>query len=191
MNLGKIWVPLAALVFLAVAYRSYSWSGVVIALGAIVMYLLLHFTRTMQVLKRAADRPIGYVGSAVMLNAKLKPKVTLAACDCHDPRPGPALRTREEEQPEVFRWTDGGGLLGRRDIRERQIEPNGIWCGPMRPTTTTSAPQADAPSLPTAVSAGQRGRAAPSGLGPALSTCRRRSRHAVPSASDVDLPSAV
>ena len=43
----------------------------------LVMWLLLHFNRMMQVLKRAADRPIGYVDSAVMLNAKLKPGVTL------------------------------------------------------------------------------------------------------------------
>ncbi len=45
--------------------------------AAVVMYLLLHFTRLMHVLKSAADRPVGYVGSAVMLNAKLKPGVNL------------------------------------------------------------------------------------------------------------------
>ena len=38
-----------------------------------MMWLLLHYTRLITILKKAADRPIGAVGSAVMLNAKLKP----------------------------------------------------------------------------------------------------------------------
>jgi hypothetical protein len=41
------------------------------------MWLLLHFTRLMTIVRRASNQPIGYVGSAVMLNAKLKPKVSL------------------------------------------------------------------------------------------------------------------
>ena len=77
MNFQKVFVPLTGLLLLGLSYRSFGWSGVAVACTGIVMFLLLHFTRTMQVLKRAADRPIGYVASAVMLNAKLKPGVTL------------------------------------------------------------------------------------------------------------------
>lgn len=70
------------------------------------MWLLLHFTRMMQVLKRAADRPIGYVDSAVMLNAKLRPGLTLLQVVAM-PRVLGELQSLLNAQPEIFRWTDG------------------------------------------------------------------------------------
>ena len=108
MNFSKILVPVGGLILLGVAYRSYGWAGVALVGGAIVMFLLLHFNRTMQVLKRAADRPIGTVASAVMLNAKLKPKVTLLHVIAMTRALG-EQRSPKDEQPELFRWTDAGG----------------------------------------------------------------------------------
>lgn len=106
MPFQKILLPLAALALLVFAFYRYSWAGLAVASGALVMWLLLHFSRMMQVLKRAANRPIGYVDSAVMLNAKLRPGVTLL----HVVAMTRALGQRQsppEAQPEVFRWTDG------------------------------------------------------------------------------------
>ena len=77
MNYQKILVPIMGVVLVAGAWQAAGWGGVALVVGGLVMWLLLHFNRTMQVLKRAADRPIGWVDSAVMLNAKLKPGVTL------------------------------------------------------------------------------------------------------------------
>ncbi|MBT2323856.1 glycerate kinase [Variovorax paradoxus] len=108
MNFGKVLVPIAGLALLGLSYRAYGWAGVALAGGAIVMFLLMHFNRTMQVLKRAADRPIGTVASAVMLNAKLKPKVTLLHVIAMTRALG-EQRSPKDEQPEVFRWMDGGG----------------------------------------------------------------------------------
>jgi len=108
MNFGRILVPVGGLILLGVAYRSYGWAGVALVGGAIVMFLLLHFNRAMQVLKRATDRPMGTVASAVMLNAKLKPKVNLLHVVAMTRALG-ELRTPENTQPEVFRWTDAGG----------------------------------------------------------------------------------
>jgi hypothetical protein len=108
MNLSKIFVPVGGLVLLGVAYRSYGWAGVALVGGAIVMFLLLHFNRAMQVLKRATDRPMGTVASAVMLNAKLKPKVNLLHVIAMTRALG-EQRSPKDEQPEVFRWTDAGG----------------------------------------------------------------------------------
>ena len=108
MNLSKLFVPVGGLILLGVAYRSYGWAGVALVGGAIVMFLLMHFNRTMQVLKRAADRPIGTVASAVMLNAKLKPKVTLLHVIAMTRALG-EQRSPKDEQPELFRWTDAGG----------------------------------------------------------------------------------
>jgi hypothetical protein len=108
MNLRQWIVPAGALVLLGVAYRSYGWSGVALAGGAVVMVLLLQFNRAVQVLRRAAERPVGSVGSAVMLNARLKPRATLMHVVAMTRAIG-ELRTPKDRQPEVFRWTDDGG----------------------------------------------------------------------------------
>ncbi len=107
-NFRKLLVPIVGLLLLGAAYRTYGWAGVALVGGAIVMFMLLTFNRAMQVLKRASDAPIGYVASAVMLNAKLKPKVNLMHVMALTRAIG-ELRTPKDTQPEVFRWTDTGG----------------------------------------------------------------------------------
>lgn len=105
--LMNILVPVLGIVMVAVAWRNYGWPGVAVVAGALLMWLLLHFTRMMQVLKRAADNPVGHVASAVMLNAKLKPGMTLLHVVAMTRGLG-ELRSPKDEQPEVFRWTDAG-----------------------------------------------------------------------------------
>ena len=106
MPFQKIFLPLAALALLVFAFYRYSWAGLAVTSGALVMWLLLHFSRMMQILKRAANRPIGYVDSAVMLNAKLRPGVTLLHVVAVTRALG-ELQSPPDTQPEVFRWTDG------------------------------------------------------------------------------------
>lgn len=104
--LSRVGVPVLGIALVALAYHSYGWPGVAGAAGLLVMWALLHFNRTLQVLKRAADRPIGYVDSAVMLNAKLRAGFTLLHVVA-------MTRALGEQQPgagngaEVYRWTDG------------------------------------------------------------------------------------
>ena len=105
MNLQKILVPVLGVVIVAAGWRAYGWGGVALATGGILMWVLLHFNRAMQVLKRAADRPIGYVDSAVMLNAKLKPGVNLLHVVAMTRALG-ELVSPADQQPEVWRWTD-------------------------------------------------------------------------------------
>jgi hypothetical protein len=106
MQFQKIFVPLASVALVAAAYYFSGWRGVAVAGGALIMWLLLHFTRMMQVLKRAANRPIGFVGSAVMLNAKLRPGVTLLHVVAMTKALG-ELQSPKDVQPEFYRWTDG------------------------------------------------------------------------------------
>ena len=106
MQFQKYLVPVATVVLVVAAYRGYGWPGVAMAVGALCMWLLLHFTRLMQVLRRAANRPIGYVDSAVMLNAKLKPGVTLLHVLAMTRALGEQLSAKDV-QPELYRWTDG------------------------------------------------------------------------------------
>ncbi len=106
MQIQKILVPLAALVGAGLAYRSYGWAGIAAVVSVLVFWMLLHFSRMMQVLKRATGRPIGYVDSAVMLNAKLKPGMTLLHVIAMTRALG-VQQSPKDEQPEVFVWTDG------------------------------------------------------------------------------------
>jgi hypothetical protein len=106
MNLQKILVPVLGVVIVAAGWRAYGWGGVALATGGILMWVLLHFNRAMQVLKRAGNRPVGYVDSAVMLNAKLKPNVNLLHVIAMTRALG-ELVSPQDEQPEIWRWTDG------------------------------------------------------------------------------------
>ncbi len=106
MNLSKFFIPIAIIGGAVLAYRSYGWPGIAAAASVLVFGILLHFSRMMQVLKRAANRPIGYVDSAVMLNAKLRPGMTLLHVVAMTRALG-LLKTIKGEQPEVFEWKDG------------------------------------------------------------------------------------
>jgi hypothetical protein len=107
MNLQQILVPVLGVVLVAAAWHLYGWGGVAIAAGGIVMWVLLHFTRLTHVLSRASERPLGYVASAVMLNAKLKPGVNLLHVLAVTGALGERL-SGEGEEPEIYRWTDAG-----------------------------------------------------------------------------------
>ena len=106
MNLRNIFVPAGVIGLVLVGYASAGWPGVAAVVGGLVMWALLHFTRLMNVMKKAATRRMGYVGSAVMLNARLKPGVNLMHVMAMTQSLGERL-SAENAQPEVYRWTDG------------------------------------------------------------------------------------
>ena len=106
MNARNIFVPTGVIGLVLVGYASAGWPGVAAVVGGLVMWALLHFTRLMNVMKKAANRPMGYVGSAVMLNARLKPGVNLMHVMAMTQSLGERL-SAENAQPEVYRWTDG------------------------------------------------------------------------------------
>ena len=107
MNFQKILVPILGVVLVVGAWSAYGWGGVALVSGGILMWVLLHFNRMMQALKRAADRPIGYVDSAVMLNAKLQPGVTLLHVVALTRALG-QLVSPKGQLPEIYRWADAG-----------------------------------------------------------------------------------
>jgi hypothetical protein len=107
MNFTKILAPVAIILLTVGAWRQFGWAGIALAGGGVVMWILLHFTRMLTILKKAADRPIGHVASAVMLNAKLKKGVSLMHVIAMTRSLG-SLQSPKDEQPEVFTWTDAG-----------------------------------------------------------------------------------
>ena len=94
-------------VLIAAAYRAYEWKGVALVVTGLVFWLMLHFTRLMQALQRAANRPVGYIDSAVMLSVKLKTGWSLLHLVALTKSLG-ALQSEKDAQPEIFRWTDNG-----------------------------------------------------------------------------------
>ena len=103
---NSVLVPLLVFAATVLGFLSYGWPGVALVAGGLVMWLLLHFTRMLQVLKRAANRPVGHVDSAVMLNAKLHKGLPLLHVVALTRSLG-ALESPPDTQPEHFRWTDG------------------------------------------------------------------------------------
>jgi hypothetical protein len=106
MNFQKIVLPVMGVVLVVAAWRGMGWPGVAAAVGGIVMWMLLHFTRMMKVLQRASSRPVGYCDSAVMLNAKLRPGLNLMHVIGMTRALGEQL-SPTEQQPEIYRWADG------------------------------------------------------------------------------------
>ena len=122
----KIVPPAAAVLLIYGGWRSEGWAGVALAVAGVLMWLLLHFTRLMKVLERAADRPVGYCESAVMLNAKLRGKVPLLHVVAMTKALGEPL-SEKDVQPEVFRWTDTGGSHVTCEFVDGKLVKWALW----------------------------------------------------------------
>lgn len=150
----KFLVPLGLVALFAVAWTSQGWAGIAMVAGGVVMWALLHFTRMLTVLKRATDRPKGWVDSAVMLNAKLRPGVNLLHIMAMTRSLGERL-SDDGATPEVFRWTDGGdasvtcALVGGKLASWELKRPTVDVADTPAPTATPDAPgHATAPPAP-------------------------------------------
>ena len=106
MDLKKVFAPLGAVAVVFLGWRAGGWGGIAFAVSGLFMWALLHFTRLTRVLSRAANQPVGSVGSAVMLNARLKPGVNLLHVVAMTQALGERL-SPEDADPESYRWTDG------------------------------------------------------------------------------------
>ncbi|CAN5204934.1 hypothetical protein BH11PSE10_BH11PSE10_19750 [soil metagenome] len=95
-----------ALTAFAVGYAGYGWRGLLLAASVTAFWLLLQASRLLRVMRAAAEAPVGRVGSAVMLNAKLREGMKLSALL-------PLTRSlgkRIGAEPEIFEWADAGGI---------------------------------------------------------------------------------
>ena len=94
-----------AVLGIAAGYVGWGWPGVLLGFTVLVFWLLLQFSRSLRVLKKAAGAPVGHVDSAVMLHSKLKTGMTLLQVL-------PITRSlghRLSETPERWGWADPGG----------------------------------------------------------------------------------
>jgi hypothetical protein len=140
-----LWVMGAALV--ATGYQKYGWPGVAVVLGGVVMWMLLHFTRMMTVLKKAANHPMGHVASAVMLNAKLKPGVNLLHVMAMTKSLG-LLQTDKDAQPEIYRWQDASGSHVTCTFMNGKLQSWELWRPPVEGDADPVPTQAEKPAAP-------------------------------------------
>lgn len=97
---------------LAAGYWSYGWRGLVLALTVIAFWLLLQFSRSLRVLRGAAQSPLGHVDNAVMFNAKLDAGLRLPEVIALTRSLGRKVIAdggADASAAEVFAWRDGGG----------------------------------------------------------------------------------
>lgn len=94
-----------AVAAVAVGFVVYGWPGVALAVSVVVFWLLLQFSRSLRVMRNAAERPIGHTDSAVMLQARLRPGMQLMQVLALTKSLGEKLA----DEPETFGWRDEGG----------------------------------------------------------------------------------
>ncbi len=133
MKMGKesTWGWAFAALAVVAGYWQWGWRGVLLALTLVAFWLLLQFSRALRVLRQAAAAPVGTVPSAVMLHARLRVGLPMAAVL---PITG-SLGRKVADEPETFEWADASGArvnavfddgrLARWDLVRPPEEPSG------------------------------------------------------------------
>jgi uncharacterized membrane protein len=116
MNHPAFGWALAALAIVGGAF-GWGWRGVVLALSVTVFWLLLQFSRTLRVMRRAAASPVGTTASALMLHSKLARGQRLLEIL---PLAG-SLGEKLAESPGTFVWRDAGGDAVRVELRAGRL----------------------------------------------------------------------
>jgi hypothetical protein len=104
-----------AVLGVALGWRGYGWPGVAMAVSVIVFWLLLQFSRSLRVMRRAAAAPLGRTDSTVMLQARLVPGllmlqlVSLAG----------SLGRRVADSPETWAWRDASDAVVEVELDAR------------------------------------------------------------------------
>jgi len=92
---------------LVVASLAWGLRGTALAVSVIVFWLLLQLTRSMRVLRRAADLPVGYVESAVVLQSRLARGMLMLDVMKLTRSLG---RRVDPVRDDVWAWSDPGGV---------------------------------------------------------------------------------
>ena len=102
------------------AFRAYGWPGLALAVGVLVMWVLLHMSRMLLMLRRTANRPVGLVASAVMFHAGLHRAMTLLQVLAIARSLGERV-SAEDEQPEIYQWRDIAGTVVRCTFEQGKL----------------------------------------------------------------------
>ena len=121
------WIGWAlAIAALVVGWLGYGWQGLVFSFTLVVFWVLLQFNKAVRVMRNAGSAPIGYIGSAVMLNAKLKPGMVMMEIVMLTR----SLGQKVSDAPEQYRWTDPGGSRVTIEVRGGKLVEWTLWRPP-------------------------------------------------------------
>lgn len=134
MNWQRTLVIAATVALGAGAWRAGGWRGLALLGSGLMLWALLYYNRIVTVMRRAAERPIGYVGSAVMLNARLHAGQNLLHVLALTRSIGERLSTPGED-PETYRWTDPGQASVTAEFRNGRLARWRLERAPDPPTT--------------------------------------------------------
>lgn len=110
-----------AVAAVALGYLQWGWKGVLLAVSGIVFWLLMQFTRALRAMRTAGGAPVGHVGSAVMLQARLKPRMRLMDVILLTRSLGEKLADETPDTAETFRWTDASGAAVTLRLRGGRV----------------------------------------------------------------------
>ena len=106
---------------LVAGWLSYRWQGLVLAVTVIVFWLLLQFSRTLRVMRKAAGAPVGHVDSAVMLHSKLREGMALSHIVALTGSLGDLIASPAKGAEEGWRWRDEGHAAVTVHMREGRL----------------------------------------------------------------------
>jgi uncharacterized protein (DUF58 family) len=86
-------------------WRLYALPGLALGATLIVFWLVLQFNRSVRVMRNASESPLGHVASAVMFNAKLRPRMQMLQVISLSK----SLGQRRDGEGNVLAWADDGG----------------------------------------------------------------------------------
>lgn len=105
-------IRVGALVLIAGTWLYFGWQAALLVVSFGSFMLLLQFSRALRLLRDASHAPVGRVGSAVMLNAKLRKGMRLPDILRLTGSLGQAVKVADEPAKgpvvESFRWRDEG-----------------------------------------------------------------------------------
>ena len=103
---------------LAVGWTFWRWQGVVLAVTIITFWFLLQFNRAVRVMRSATAAPVGHVASAVMMNAKLHPGMTMLQIVALTR----SLGERAGDGEDHWRWRDPDGSSVTLHLRRGRLQ---------------------------------------------------------------------
>jgi hypothetical protein len=140
------WIGWAlAALLMVIGWTAYGWQGALAALSATVFWMLLQFNRAVRVMRNASHAPIGHIDSAVMLQSRLKPGLTMLQIVSMTRSLGRRIGTGEDD----WAWRDPGDIevilhfQGGKLVSHELVRPS-AGATTDSPVTATAGP-ADAP----------------------------------------------
>lgn len=117
MNANAVLGWILAAAALAAGWLQGGWRGLALGVTVVVFWLLLQFGRVLRTMRAASARPVGRVDSAVMLQARLRPGLTLLQVI---DRSG-SLGERLDDGADRWRWRDDGGAAVVIDLERGRL----------------------------------------------------------------------